>query len=79
VACEETAATGRGGLAAVSEILIPRCTTCRQKLLCAEGQSVEPIGGARIIRSEPDLVVVVCVCGEVREWERRKTTANLVR
>lgn len=60
----------------MSEILIPRCTTCRQKLLCAEGQSVEPIGGARIIRSEPHLVVVVCVCGAVREWDRRKPVAS---
>lgn len=63
----------------MSEILIPRCTACRQKLLCAEGTSVEPIGGARIIRAEPSLVVVQCVCGVVREWDRRKPAANLVR
>lgn len=51
--------------------LLPRCSVCRQRLLCVDGPEVAPIGAARIVRvdRETGTVTVICVCGEVRDWE----------
>jgi hypothetical protein len=51
--------------------LLPRCTVCRQRLLCVDGPEVTPIGASRIVRvdRETGCVTVVCVCGQVRDWE----------
>ena len=51
--------------------LLPRCAICRQRLLCVDGPEVTPIGAARIVRvdRETGTVTVICVCGEVRDWE----------
>lgn len=51
--------------------LLPRCTVCRQRLLCVDGPEVAPIGAARIVRvdRQTGTVTVVCVCGQVRDWE----------
>ncbi len=51
--------------------LLPRCAVCRQRLLCVDGPEVAPIGAARIVRvdRQTGTVTVVCVCGQVRDWE----------
>jgi hypothetical protein len=64
-----------------SQPLLPRCTVCRQRLLCVDGPEVAPIGAARIVRvdRQTGTVTVICVCGAVRDWELRQVTMTCVR
>ena len=59
-----------------SQPLLPRCSACCQRLLCVDGPEVVPIGASRVVRvdRETGTVTVICVCGEVRNWEIRSTT-----
>jgi hypothetical protein len=61
-----------------SQPLLPRCSVCRQRLLCVDGPEVAPIGAARItsVDRETGTVTVVCVCGAVRYWETAKVTTS---
>ena len=55
----------------MSGVLLPRCATCRQRLLVVDGPEVAPIGASMIVRvdRETGTITVRCVCGEVRDWE----------
>jgi hypothetical protein len=58
--------------------ILPRCNVCRQRLLCVDGPEVAPIGATRIVRvdRQTGTVTVVCVCGQVRDWEMPRTASS---
>ncbi|MGE3267101.1 MAG: hypothetical protein AB7P40_00025 [Chloroflexota bacterium] len=60
----------------MSDVLIRRCATCRQKVFVADHGDVEPIGAARIVKVTADGdTQVQCVCGRIESWTRRRNPA----
>ena len=60
----------------MSDIIIRRCATCRQKVFVTDHGTIEPIGAARIVKVTADGDThVACVCGRIEVWTRRRTPA----
>jgi hypothetical protein len=54
--------------------IIRKCPTCRQKVFVVEHDEVEPIGAARIVKSDlrRGETRVQCVCGAFETWTRQQ-------